>query len=93
MLVLVEPPTVSQFPPAVVEGAALNVTADPLLVVTMTLCAEGAVSPAVALKLRPAELRLRVGTLGGIGVVTLTVTGTESGLFDAPEEVNTTLAL
>jgi hypothetical protein len=89
----VEPPMVSQLPPEVVEGAALNVTADPLLVVTMTNCAEGALPPAVAVKVRPAELRLSVGGVvdGGIGVVPLRVTGTDMGLFEAPVEANETL--
>ena len=45
----------------------------------------------VALKVRPIELRLRVGTDGGIGVVTFSVTGTDMGLFDAPVDANETL--
>jgi hypothetical protein len=75
VLVPVEPPTVSQLPVEV--GAALNVTAAPLLVVTMTLCAVGAVPPTVAVKVRPDELMFNVGGGGGGGgVVTLAVTDT-----------------
>jgi hypothetical protein len=79
VVVPVDPPTVSQLPPEVVEGAALNVAADPLLVVTMTPWAKGAVPPAVAVNVRPVvvdALRLSVGRVGGGGVVTLAVTET-----------------
>jgi hypothetical protein len=68
-------PTPSQVPPEVVEALALKVTADPSLVVTITLC-DGTGEPMVALNVRPGELKLRVGTVGGGGVVTLAVTGT-----------------
>lgn len=83
--------TESQFPPEVVAALSVNVTADPSLVDTMTLCAAGAVPPTVAVKLRPVELRLRVGGPVGIGVVTLRVTGTDIGLLLAPVEANETL--
>jgi len=74
----------SQVPPegVVTLALALNVTADPSLVVTSTFCGV-AVPPTVAVKLRPEEPRLSVGTDGGIGVVTLSVTGTDTGLMPA----------
>jgi hypothetical protein len=86
VVVPVDPPTVSQLPPEVVEGAALKVTADPLLVVTMTLWAEGAAPPAVAANVSPVvvdALRLSVGTVGGGGVLTLAVTVTVCAPLDA----------
>ena len=81
-------PTVSQVPPdgVVTVAAALNVCADPSLADTITFC-DGTVPPAVPVKLRLAEPRVSVGTLGGIGVVTLRVTGTASGLLVALAEV------
>jgi hypothetical protein len=91
--VFVRAPTESQLPPEVVAGVALNDTADPSLVVTMTFCGV-AVPPTVAVKLRPVELRLSAGGPAvGIGVVTVRVTGTESGLFEAPAAANETLPL
>jgi hypothetical protein len=86
----VEPPTVSQFPVEV--GASLNVTADPALVVTITVCAAGAfVLPSVAVKLRPVELKFSVGMAGGMAVTTLRVTETVCGLFETPVAANETL--
>jgi len=79
VVVPVDPPTVSQLPPEVVEDAAVKVTADPSLVVTMTFWAVGELPPAVAVNVRPVvvdALRLSVGTVGGGGVVTLAVTET-----------------
>jgi hypothetical protein len=85
--------TESQLPPDAVVALSVNVTADPLLVDTVTLCDAGAAPPTVALKVRPVEVRLSVGGVvgGGIGVVTVRVTGTDSGLFEAPVEANETL--
>jgi hypothetical protein len=86
-------PTPNQLPPVVVEAAAVNVTADPVLVVTITLC-DATGEPMVALKVRPVELRLRVGGAAvGIGVVTVSVTGTDTGLLVAPVDANETLPL
>jgi hypothetical protein len=87
--------TESQLPPDVVVALSVNVTADPSLVETVTLCADGAEPPTVALKVSPAELSTSVGVVmgGGIGVVTLRVTGTDIGLFEAPVDANETLPL
>ena len=86
--------TESQLPPEVVVALSVNVTAEPSLVDTMTLCDAGEVPPTVAVKVRPVELRLRVGgPLVGIGVVTVRVTGTDSGLFEAALDANETLPL
>jgi len=86
--------TESQLPPVAVVVLSVNVTADPLLVDTVTLCGNGAAPPTVALKVRLVELRLRVGGPAvGIGVVTLRVTGTDCGLFEAPVDANETLPL
>jgi hypothetical protein len=83
--------TESQFPPEAVVALSVNVTADPSLVLTITLCDE-TVPPTVALKVRSIELRLSVGGPAvGIGVVTVMVTGTDNGLFEAPVEANETL--
>jgi hypothetical protein len=86
--------TESQLPPELVVALSVNVTADPLPVDTVTDCDEGAAAPTVAVKLRPAELTVSVGgvtTGGGIGVVTVSVTGTDNGLFEALLFVNETL--
>jgi hypothetical protein len=87
--------TESQLPPVAVVALSVNVTADPLLVDTVTLCGDGAAPPTVALKVRPVEVRLSVGGVvgGGIGVVTMRVTGTDCGLFEAPVDANETLPL
>jgi len=77
----------SQLPP---EVAAVNATADPSLVVTLTFCGE-AVPLTVALKLSADELSWSVGTAGGTGVTTLTVTGTDCGLLLALVEAIDTL--
>ena len=87
--------TESQLPPELVVALSVNVTADPLLVDTVTGCDEGAAAPTVAVKLRPVEFTVSVGggvtTGGGIGVVTVSVTGTDNGLFEALLFVNETL--
>jgi hypothetical protein len=87
--------TESQLPPELVVALSVNVTADPSLVDTVTDCDEGAAAPTVAVKLRPVELTLSVGGGGGvedgIGAVTVRVTGTDSGLFEALLFVNETL--
>jgi hypothetical protein len=91
VLVPVEPPTLSQLPPEGVAtvGAALNVTAELSLAATVTLCAVGAVPPAVAVKVRPVGLvdpfTSSVGTLGGIGVVTVRVTGSDKAVTPEAE--------
>ena len=86
--------TVSQLPPETVEALSVNVTADPVLVVTVTVCSAEAAPPTVAVKVRPVELRLSVGgPAAGIGVVTVRVTGTDSGLLVAPVDANEAVPL
>lgn len=77
-IVPVVEPMLSQVPPVgvVTAAVALNVCAEPLLVVTDTFCG-CAVPPAVAVKVRPVGFRFNVGGGGGGGgVVTLAVTET-----------------
>ena len=72
----------SQFPPVVVAALSVNATAELSLVVTVTFCdAGGVVLPTVAVKVSDVVLSMSVGTAGGIGVVTVRVTGNDKAVM------------
>ena len=77
----------SHAPPVVVVLLVVKLKAAPLLLV-VTLCAAGAAPPAWAVKDKVVGASVREGA-----AVTVRVTGTVNGLFEAPADVTVTFPL
>ena|ERR1700691_1726226 len=80
--------TASQFPPEVVDAAAVNENAALLLALMARLCAAGNVPLLVKLKVSVAGRTVRVGS-----AATTKVTGISTGVLEAPVEASVTVPL